>query len=151
MDIDIKVKNKIKAYGICLYKKDQDTIKILLCKSVSSKNRWGFLKGIWELNETQEETAIREFKEESNIQITQNNFEQFFEQINKKKDIGIYLVNFYQVQNISNYFVFDQLRQNNLSRENTEVKFFDINKIPDIKKKQAVMIVNIIEYLKSKL
>ena len=142
------MQNKIKAYGICLYKKDKDAIKILLCKSVKSKNRWGFLKGVQEINENQEVTAIREFKEESNIQITQNDFGQYFEQINKKKDIGIYLIDFYQIKDISNYFVFDELRVTNLSEENSQVKFFDIDKIPEIKKKQSSMIVRIIKYLK---
>lgn len=144
------MKNKIKAYGICLYKKDKNSIQILLCKSVKSKNRWGFLKGIQEPHESKEKTAIREFKEESNIKINQNDFGQFFEQINKKKDIGIYLVDFYTIEDISNYFVFDELRAVNISRENSQVRFFHIDQIPVIKKKQIQLTDNIIKYLKGK-
>ena len=33
---------KIKAYGICLYKYKKDSIQVLLCKSVNSSERWGF-------------------------------------------------------------------------------------------------------------
>ena len=64
---------KIKAYGICLYKfdKKENQYKILLCKSVSSLNKWGCLKGGSENNETKKETAIREFYEECHIKIPQ--------------------------------------------------------------------------------
>ena len=69
---------KIKAYGLCLYKFNKDSIKVLLCKSVNSRERWGFLKGVAITGEEPEETAIREFKEESNISIDRKYLERVF-------------------------------------------------------------------------
>ena len=59
--------SNIKAYGICLYKINENHIEILLCKSVSSLKKWGCLKGVKENGETPKETAQREFYEECNI------------------------------------------------------------------------------------
>jgi len=49
---------KIKAYGVCLYLKTKNSYKILLCKSIKSEHRWGFLKGVALNNETSKQTAI---------------------------------------------------------------------------------------------
>lgn len=139
-----------KAYGICLYKKKDGVIKILLCKSIKSLDKWGTLKGVAEDYETKIQTAIREFKEESSIDIQAKYFEQYFEQKNEKKDIGIYLVNYDNIPNISKYFFEDKLIDRYLSWENTTAKFFDIDKIPKIKKKQINLINDIIIYLKKR-
>lgn len=139
---------KIKAYGICIYKKDNNSIKILLCKASTSEKRWGFLKGVQELFETKEQTAIREFKEESSIIITRNSLETYFEQQNKQKDIGIFLVDYNKVSNIALYFDRDQLYPKYLSWENSKVKFFCIDELPKIKKKQKEIVSNIVKYLK---
>ena len=77
--------NKIKAYGICLYKKESNCTKILLCKSTLSKNRWGFLKGVQDDNETNEQTAIREFQEECGILVEKKYFEKFLHKKMKQK------------------------------------------------------------------
>jgi 8-oxo-dGTP pyrophosphatase MutT (NUDIX family) len=138
---------KIKAYGICLYKKDKHNIKILLCKSVQSKEKWGFLKGVQEKNETNEQTAIREFEEECSIKINKKYLENYFEQINDLKDIGIYLVDANNISNINDFFVNNKLISSYLSWENTQVGFFDITKLPKIKKKQINLIGDIVQYL----
>ncbi len=140
--------DKIKAYGICLYKIDKNSINILLCKSISSKNRWGFLKGVQEKNETNEETARREFKEECGINIDKKILENYFEQLNKTKDIGIYLVNYDNINNIDKYFANDKLLNNYLSWENSAVKFYNLQSLPEIKIKQSKLTNNIIKYLK---
>ena len=116
----------IKAYGICIYKKNSKKIEILLCKSVSSLNNWGCLKGVIEKNETNQECAKREFLEESSINVDINDFEEYFEQSNKDKDIGVWLVNAKNVKNINDYFFENKLLDNYLSWENSKVKFFDI-------------------------
>ena len=70
----------VKAYGIVPYYVKGDDIKILLCKSVASKDRWGCLKGTKTRNETAYECAKREFFEESSISVDVALFEEYFEQ-----------------------------------------------------------------------
>jgi ADP-ribose pyrophosphatase YjhB (NUDIX family) len=143
--------SKIKAYGICLYKlekhRNKIVVKILLCKSVSSLNKWGCIKGVQETNETKKQTAIREFYEECHIKVPVKLLTQYFEQINITKDIGIYLLNASKIKNIKHYFIKDTLQSNFLSWENSKIKFFDITKLPQIKKKQEQIINNIVKYL----
>lgn len=139
---------KIKAYGICLYKVDADSVKILLCKSVKSNEKWGFLKGVAISNETAVNTALREFEEECNINVKESDLEKFYLQENELKDIGIYLVNAKKVKNLEQYFMNDILLKVNLSLENSEVQFFDINSLPPIKKKQSFLTSDIVKFLK---
>jgi len=138
---------KIKAYGLCLYKFNKDSIKVLLCKSVNSTDRWGFLKGVAIPDEEPEETAIREFEEESNITVAHDYLEEFFIQKNELKNIGIYLVNYNNISNIDKYFENEVLYQKNLSSENSDVRFFDIKKLPLIKKKQKHLTQEIVNHL----
>ena len=136
---------KIKAYGVCLYLKTKNSYKILLCKSIKSEHRWGFLKGVALNNETSKQTAIREFIEESSIKIEENMLEDYFYQENEFKDIGIYMVNGKNIQNLSEYFVNDILYDKYLSKENSCVKFFDIKNLPLIKKKQELIVNDILK------
>lgn len=140
--------DKIKAYGVCVYQILPHSTKILLCKSVNSKEKWGFLKGVQDSCETNKETAVREFFEESSIEMDEGLLETYFEQINRSKDIGIYLVNYNKVKDIDKYFVNDHLIEHYISWENSEVRFFNIDNLPSIKKKQYKMVNNIIRYLK---
>lgn len=137
---------KTKAFGICLYKKRNNTIEILLCKSIKSQNRWGFLKGVALKNETAEDTAVREFFEESGIKVTVKLLNKFFIQKNKVKDIGIFLVDFDHINGVEKYFNEDKLHKHNLSDENSSVKFFKINDLPLIKKKQKYLVKDIVKY-----
>lgn len=141
---------KIKAYGIALYKIEKKVIKILLCKSVKSLDNWGCLKGMQTANESSKECAKREFLEECSIKIETYLFEEYFSQINENKDIGIWLVNTKKLDNLSKYFADDKLYDNYLSWENSKVKFFDINNLPNIKKKQDTLIEEIKDFLQSK-
>jgi len=142
--------SKIKAFGICIYRINSKNIEILLCKSVSSLNKWGTVKGLIEKNETNQACAQREFFEESSIKVETKYFEEYFEQINDEKDIGIWLVNANKVKDINNYFFEGKLLDNYLSWENSKIKFFNINKLPQIKKKQNSLIGYITDFLKSK-
>ena len=142
--------SKIKAFGICIYKLNSKNVQILLCKGVSSLDKWGCIKGLLDKNESYEQCAKREFFEETSITVEIKYFEDYFEQINKEKDIGIWLVNSKNVKNLSSYFSEDKLLDNCLSWENSKVKFFDISKIPQIKKKQNSLIGYITDYLQSK-
>lgn len=128
--------DKIKAYGICIYKKTNKSYEILLCKSVLSNTKYGFLKGVQIKGETIVQTAIREFYEESSIKVIPENLENFFFQENEYKDIGIYLVDYVHVKNKDIYFSNNILKDDFLCNENSNVAFFDINNLPIIKTKQ---------------
>ncbi|WP_428023587.1 NUDIX domain-containing protein [Arcobacter sp.] len=138
------------AYGVCLYKIDNNDIKILLCKSVKSLNKWGCLKGVKNSGENALECAKREFFEECNINVEISDFEEFFDQNNLEKDIGVWLVNANKVSNLDSYFLDEKLLDNNLSWENSKVKFFSIYKLPKIRAKQVKLISKITDFLRNK-
>jgi len=140
----------VKAYGIALYKYDNSSIKLLLCKSIKSKEKYGFLKGVQIKGETNEQTAIREFYEESGIKVANCRLEEFFIQKNEDKDIGIYMVDYHKIDKIDNYFKNDYLKNEYLCKENSEVKFMDINNLKPIKTKQTKIVQDIINYVNKK-
>ncbi len=141
---------KIKAYGILLYKIEKKTIKVLLCKSVKSFDKWGCLKGMQIGNETSKECAKREFKEECGIKVETYLFEEYFYQENREKDIGIWIVDAKKIYDLDKYFIEDKLHENYLSWENSRVKFFDIEELPEIKKKQKILVNHIKDFLQNK-
>lgn len=143
------MKNHFKAYGVVLYLLEEEDIKILLCKSVRSKERWGCLKGLKEKDETAYQCAKREFYEESSIDVDVALFEDYFEQKNKEKDIGVWIVNANNVDNLDEMFFEYKLKENHLSWENAKVKFFSIYDLPLIKKKQEKLISKIKDSLKN--
>ena len=142
--------NHIKAYGILPYLVEDNDIKILLCKSVMSRNKWGCLKGMKERNETPFDCAKRELFEESSIEVEIALFEDYFEQVNIDKDIGIWLVNAANIEGLDEKFIEYRLKSNLLSWENSKVKFFSLDDLPDIKKKQVTLIKEVKDFLKSK-
>jgi 8-oxo-dGTP pyrophosphatase MutT (NUDIX family) len=142
--------NKEKAFGIALCKYTQDKIEVLLCKSVKSKEKYGFLKGVQVTNESNEQTAIREFYEESGIRLFSYQLEEFFLQKNATKDIGVYLVNYDKINNIEKYFYNNKLKQQYICHENSDVRFFDLLNLPPIKSKQIRIIKEIKAYVNKK-
>ena len=142
--------NKEKAFGIALYKCTQDKIEALLCKSVKSKEKYGFLKGVQIANESNEQTAIREFYEESGIRLFNYQLEEFFLQKNETKDIGVYLVNYDKINNIEKHFYKNKLKEQYICHENSDVRFFDLLNLPPIKAKQIKIIKEIKAYVNKK-
>lgn len=140
----------IKAYGIVPYLVSKKDVKILLCLGFDSEDKWGCLKGSKNRNENALACAKREFFEESSISIDLGLFEEYFEQINEDKDIGIWLVNASNIENLEKYFDKDNLKKEYLSWENSKVKFFSLKKLPKIKSKQKNLIKNIKDFLQSK-
>lgn len=63
--------------------------------------------------------AKREFFEESSINVDIALFEEYFEQVNFEKNVGIWLVNASNVDNIDKYFEKDKLKPEYLSWENS--------------------------------
>ena len=139
-----------KAFGLCIYKIKKNRIQILLCKSTKSRDAWGFLKGVLLKNESIKACAQREVEEESSIFVKKQYFEEYFEQKNKDKDIGIWLVNASHLSSLDEKFLEDKLLDNHLSWENQKVKFFSLNDIPKIKKKQIHLLDDIKDFLQNK-
>ena len=144
------MRSHVKAYGVVPYIVTKNDIKILLCKSVASKDKWGCLKGTKNSNESAYECAKREFFEESSISVESALFEDYFEQINIDKDVGIWLVNGNKIENLDSFFVDDTLKKNFLSWENSKVKFFSLNNLPRIKNKQETLLKEITDFLRNK-
>ncbi|MFA6741506.1 NUDIX domain-containing protein [Arcobacter caeni] len=144
------MRSHIKSYGVVPYLVKGNNIKILLCKSVASKDKWGCLKGTKTSKESAYECAKREFIEESSINVDIALFENYFEQINIDKDVGIWLVNANNIENLEQYFVDDTLKNSYLSWENSKVKFFSLSNLPRIKNKQITLIKEIKDFLKNK-
>ena len=143
------MKSHIKAYGVVPYIVSKNDIKILLCKSVLSRDKWGCLKGLKEKYENPYECAQRELFEESSIQVEIGLFENYFEQINLEKDIGIWIVDASNIEGLSSMFFEDKLKNNFLSWENTKVKFFSLNNLPVIRKKQINLLNDIKTFLEN--
>lgn len=140
-----------KTYGICLYILENNSVKILLCKSSSDRHhKWGFVKGSADKEEAPKNAAKREFYEECGIKISIKHFEDYFEQLNEKKDIGIWLVNSNTITHyISKYFNDDLVLQPQfLSIENSEIRFFDVDNLPEIKDKQKFIALKVINFFK---
>ena len=144
------MRSHVKAYGVVPYVVTKNDIKILLCKSVASKDKWGCLKGTKNSNESAYECAKREFFEESSISVEIALFEDYFEQINIDKDVGIWLVNGNNIENLDSFFVDDTLKKNFLCWENSKVKFFSLDNLPRIKNKQETLLKEIMDFLKNK-
>lgn len=144
------MRSHVKAYGVVPYLIRDGNIKILLCLSVASKNKWGCLKGTKNKDESAYESAKRELFEESSLHVEAALFENYFEQINIDKDVGVWLVNGDNIEDLEKYFVEDTLKSNYLSWENSKVKFFSLNNLPRIKNKQVNLVKEIKDFLKSK-
>ena len=143
------MKSHTKAYGVVPYLVSKNDIKILLCKSVLSKDKWGCLKGMKEKDENPYQCAQRELFEESSIKVETGLFEDYFEQVNLEKDIGIWLVNTSNIEDLDEMFYEDKLKNNYLSWENSKVKFFSLADLPTIRKKQINLVSDIKTFLEN--
>jgi 8-oxo-dGTP pyrophosphatase MutT (NUDIX family) len=128
------------SYGICPYRKKRDKYEILLIQP-KGHTEWGFIKGKIDLGETKSECAIRECLEETNIEVQINQLDEYFEQFNKRKDIGIYLVD-------SKYLNLKNIKLQ--KKEEHKIKFFDIEKDILINNNQKLILDNIKIHLKGK-
>ena len=139
-----------KAYGLCIYKKSKKSIKVLLCKGVKSRDSWGFLKGVILKNEDEKTCAQREVEEESSLYVKKQYFEEYFEQLNEEKDVGIWLANASCIVDMEDKFIDDKLFDNFLSWENQKVKFFSLDDLPLIRDKQMYIMKDIMGFLQNK-
>jgi bis(5'-nucleosidyl)-tetraphosphatase len=80
------------SYGVCPYRIRYNKIDILMIQALG-RNDWGFIKGKVEPDEDEKETAVRECKEETGINIITEDLEDMFFSVQKRKNMGIFLVN----------------------------------------------------------
>lgn len=121
------------SYGVCPYKIKKGKVQILLIQP-KGHTEWGFIKGKIELDETITECAKRETLEETNIDILINNLEDYFEQKNKRKDVGIFLINT-KTLNLKSI----KLQKGEVHR----IKFFDLESDILVNKNQAEILESI--------
>lgn len=126
------------SYGICPYYKVQDEVYIMLIQP-KGHVEWGFTKGKIEENETKDECAVREFYEETGLTINKAVLENYFEQRNKRKDVGIFLVNIFNMNKND--------KINLQSKEVHKIKLFNITDKIDIYKNQEIILNDIINHL----
>jgi len=129
---------KEKSYGIIPYKIDfkNNEVKILLAKTNKHFEVYDFIKGKIEDNETIEECAIREVEEEINIKLNKNELEDFILQKNKKKDVGLFFVNFNDKDIDYSYFP---------NREIYCLEWFNVSNLPKISYNQSKIITSILQ------
>ncbi len=94
----------------------------------------GFIKGKIDPGETKVQCAIRECLEETNIAVKEVYLEHFFEQENKRKDIGIFLVDCCNL---------DLSRIKLQEKEIDKIKFFNIKEPIKINKNQLMVLLKI--------
>lgn len=139
----------IKSYGIAPYLMKDDKIYIFLCKASDSRYKWGFLKGTLASKERPQECARREFYEESAILVEYDLFEEYFEQTNDRKDVGIWLIDAKHIKSLDRFLDKDmKLKPKYRSKELSDAGFFDIHDMPPIKNNQYQMMFDVVDFLK---
>lgn len=121
------------SYGVCPYKIKKDKVQILLIQP-KGHTEWGFIKGKIEQDETIQNCVKRECKEETNIDIQINNLEDYFVQNNKRKNVGIFLIN---VKKLNLKYI--KLQKGEVHR----IKFFDLDADILINKNQSEILESI--------
>lgn len=129
------------SYGVCIYKIENNKIFIFLNKT-SKISKWNFFKGKQELNETIVQTTIREIQEETNLKIKEKYFEDYFFQYNKRKNIGIFLIDFNSIKD------FSTLKLD--KREIYSAKWLNIKDNIDIEKNQLKIFMKLSSLLANK-
>ena len=90
---------KLKSYGICPYMIISGGFYVLLNKT-SKESFYNFFKGKIEHEETIKDCALREFLEETGVQVNIRDLEDYFFQKSPRKDVGIYLVDWSKYQHL---------------------------------------------------
>lgn len=114
--------------GICVYRTLDiySDVEILLIRP-KGHSEFSFIKGKNKNSETEEETALRESKEETNITFHLNHLEKKFYQCNKQKNISIFIIDICNVD-LNNIILQE--------REVQEIKFFKLLDEININKNQ---------------
>ena len=111
--------SKAHSYGVCPYKIEDYSTKILMVRA-TGRGDWGFIKGKIDKGESERECARRECKEETNISVSIEHFEDYIYCTNKQKNIGIFLVDDTNININLNEVKLEP-------KELSSIKWFDIN------------------------
>lgn len=91
------------SYGICPYLIISGYFYVLLNKT-SEESYFNFFKGKQESDETIEQCAIREFSEETGINVDIKDLETYYFQKSSRKDVGIFLIDWSKYQHLPFHF-----------------------------------------------
>lgn len=146
---------KVVSCGIAPVRKNGDKIEILLCVPIEesyssmsgSFHGMGFLKGQVENDETELNTAKREFAEESgDLQIELFDEEIFFTQNNPKKKIHIW-----PAKVLPTEFNYGKISDNGIvhdhDEENALIKFYPIDNLPPIFRNQQQILEDLLTFI----
>ena len=124
------------SYGIIPYLYDDRGVSILLSKTSKNSPTYDFIKGKIEFGETPIQCCNREVFEEIGIPIANCDLENLVIQKNKKKDIGLFFINW------DRYKTFEFKLQ---KEEIYSLEWFNVSNIPEVSKNQRLLITPILE------
>ena len=122
------------SFGIIPYLFSDNGVSIMVSKSSASMDTFDFIKGKIEAGETEKECCKREVKEEIGIDIQIDDLETLVIQKNKKKNIGLYFINWDKYKTITPILC---------EREIYSLNWFNVSNIPPISKNQRLLITDI--------
>ncbi len=140
---------KVTSYGICPYRLKDGIVQLLVGRPKGHTD-YGFIKGKSKKSEKSAiDTARREFWEETNgAKVKKSKMTKMFFQINKAKNVGIFIVHEADVSNSYQFLNINGVWEHKENRELQEVLFMDIDKI-NINKNQSKILQNIKDDLSS--
>ncbi|MBR3161802.1 MAG: NUDIX domain-containing protein [Bacilli bacterium] len=110
---------KEKSCGAIIYEFENEEIYILLLKH--NQGHWSFPKGHMEKNETEYETAVREVKEETNLEVEINEKYRYISSYNPEPNVSKEVI-----------FFLGKAKTNDIKAQETEISDIKWYKYPEI-------------------
>jgi len=123
------------SYGIIPYLITDSGVSILLSRTSLKNTVYDFIKGKIEQGETKKDCVVREVKEEIGIDINQSDLDDYYFQRSKRKDIGLFLINWDKY--IDTPFVLEE-------EEIVDVNWFNVGKLPEVSPNQRLILTDIL-------
>jgi len=123
------------SYGIIPYLITDSGVSILLSRTSLKSNIYDFVKGKIEADETKKDCVAREVLEEIGITINQDDLDDYYFQRSKRKDIGLFLINWDKYIEIP--FVLEE-------EEIADVTWFNVGKLPEVSPNQRLILTDIL-------
>ena len=122
------------SYGIIPYLITDSGVSILLSRTSLKNDNYDFIKGKIESGETIKDCVVREVKEEIGIDIDQSYLEDYYFQRSKRKDIGLFLINWDKYIEVP--FELE-------AEEIAEVDWFNVSSLPEVSNNQRLLLTDI--------